>query len=167
MAVISIDLASCRYRDIGIAVLEGEPAAARVKLVRPADRGLSGEPDPVVVAHFILELSSEFNACIALIDGPQGWRSGPGKNRSTRNRSAMPLERWSQKLTELCGVRWERTPTHDEIQAVAAGIGGLCLVHYGAEGCDIQGEEPRYESGTWREGFILSPRNVAAMAQGS
>src|SRR6185295_7707021 len=86
------------------------------------------------------------------------WRSLgctplPGRDRSVEN-----LREGCKKLSDLFGITWARFPTHDEIQAVVAGIGGLMLQESGPSGCRIHGSEPFCESGTWREGFILSPK---------
>lgn len=72
MAVLSIDLASRRYQDIGIAVLSGNPNSVRVELVRPSDRGLSGTPEVPRVVDLCVELAAEVVASLILIDGPQG-----------------------------------------------------------------------------------------------
>src|SRR5262249_22444764 len=55
------------------------------------------------------------------------------------------LEPWVLYLESQYDVRWPREPTHDELQAVVAGIGGLQLLEGGSENCNVQGEEPRLE----------------------
>lgn len=232
MAVVSIDLASRRYRDIGIAILKGSVKSVEVELVRPEEHGLSGTPEIKPLVRFCAELAARAGANLIFIDGPQGWRDSrspidymrlcerctrtPGKTdvpdivrpaswtrmarfsvalfdrldeegwlrfslQSPKDRFAVEsfpthawrslgcaplpgkdrgpenLEIWSQKLSDLFGTTWRRSPTHDEIQAVVAGVGGLMLQEFGPSGCRIHGREPFRESGTWREGFILSP----------
>lgn len=46
MAVLSVDLASRRYRDNGIAVLHGEWDDAHAEIVGPESLGLRDTPDP-------------------------------------------------------------------------------------------------------------------------
>ena len=67
-------------------------------------------------------------------------------------------------LTQSFGVRWPRRPSHDELQAVVAGLGGLLLLRGGVAACDVHGREPFVEDGVWREGFILGPAAGARAA---
>jgi hypothetical protein len=55
-------------------------------------------------------------------------------------------------------VRTNRAPSHDELQALAAGIAGLAWLERDADGYELLGEPPRRVDGHWREGFILAPR---------
>ena len=79
----------------------------------------------------------------------------PGKGRTGTN-----LSRWTAILRDEFRVAWPRTPSHDEIQAVVAGIAGLQLEAHGPRGCTVCGETPIVENGEWREGFIVSPRKA-------
>jgi len=236
MTVVSVDLASRRYRDIGIAVLTGTPTSVRVELVQPHERGLDGTPDVHQFVRLCLDLAAEAAADLILIDGPQGWRASsseiehmrvcerctktPGKTglpeivkpaswtRMARfsidvfdalesygwprfsgtwpvqraavetfpthawrtlgldslpgkDRGGTTLAMWARLLSGSVGVKWPRQPSHDELQAVVAGVGGLTLQHTGLMACDIHGDEPFREAGSWREGYILSPKRPA------
>lgn len=55
-------------------------------------------------------------------------------------------------------VRTNRTPTHDELQALVAGLAGLALVEAKRNRFALAGEPPRRIDGAWREGFVLLPR---------
>jgi hypothetical protein len=77
----------------------------------------------------------------------------PGKKQQ-----GIPLDDWARRLSESFGVKWPRPPTHDELQAVVAGVGGLMLHCSGVAACDVHGLGPFLEAGTWREGYILSPK---------
>jgi hypothetical protein len=67
-------------------------------------------------------------------------------------------------LTRAFGVRWPRDPSHDELQAVVAGLGGWRLLRDGVAACDVHGQQPFIEDGVWREGFILGPAAGARSA---
>ena len=236
MTIVSVDLASRRYRDIGIAILKGVPTSVRVELVQPHEQGLNGTPDVHRFVRLCTELAAQAAADLILIDGPQGWRASssefehmrvcerctktPGKTgipevvkpaswtRMARfsievfdaleaagwprfsarwpmrraavetfpthawrtlglaslpgkNRRGTKLTVWARLLSNSVGVKWPRQPSHDELQAVVAGVGGLTLQHSGLTACDIHGYEPFREAGSWREGYILSPREPA------
>ncbi len=75
MTVLSIDLASRRYRDNGIAVLRGVPGRVTAQLVNPENLGLSGEPDVAAFVNAIVELAERERVQVILLDGPQAWRA--------------------------------------------------------------------------------------------
>lgn len=75
VTVLSVDLASRRYRDNGIAVLRGRWGAVHCELLRPECMGLQGEPDAVRFADAIHGLARSVDARLILLDGPQGWRA--------------------------------------------------------------------------------------------
>jgi hypothetical protein len=75
MTVLSIDLASRRYADNGIALLHGKPGHLEARLIRPESLGLSGQPDVESFANAIAELIEHESVRIILLDGPQGWRA--------------------------------------------------------------------------------------------
>lgn len=85
------------------------------------------------------------------------WRS-LGRTPLPGKSASIDLRPWRAHL-EALGVRdLPADATHDEIQAVVAGLAGLALLSGGPAAVDIRGEEPRREAGAWREGYILSPR---------
>lgn len=231
--ILSVDLASRRYADIGIALMHGDRSASHVTLVDPArDLGLVGAPDVNVLADALLRIASEQRVRVLLIDGPQGWRADESPyvhsrqcERETRcpGKTGLPgvvlPKTWTSMATfsialfdrlhasgwpRLTGV-WNGEPaaiesfpthawrslghpalpgkgrkpdltawrtilqaagvqtpleqaSHDELQAVVSGLAGVQLCAAGLAACDVRGVEPRVEDGTWREGFILSPR---------
>jgi len=57
-------------------------------------------------------------------------------------------------------VRTSRAPSHDELQALVAGIAGLALLERDASAYELLGEPPTLVDGHWREGFILAPRHT-------
>lgn len=50
------------------------------------------------------------------------------------------------------------TPTHDELQALVAGLGGLGLIANDARRYEAAGAAPFVLDGAWREGYIVTPR---------
>jgi hypothetical protein len=49
--------------------------------------------------------------------------------------------------------------THDQLQAIVAGLGGIRLLQTGVAAVEVAGVRPTRRDGTWREGFIVSPRS--------
>ncbi len=85
------------------------------------------------------------------------WRS-LGRTPMPGKSASGDLRPWRAHLQAL-GVRdLTAQATHDELQAVVAGLAGLALLAAGTSAVDIRGEEPRREAGQWREGYIVSPR---------
>ncbi len=235
--LLSVDLASRRWRDNGIALLTPEGTGARVRLVSPEALGLRGTPSAAPFADALHQFAAREGVRLLLLDGPQGWRAErstlvhlrqcekearcPGKTglpgivkpatwtrmaefsialfdaldalgwpRFTREwrgeRAAIesfPTHAWrmlgeppipgKSKAGSLAhwhaalaarGVRGvPREATHDELQAVVAGLAGLALLAGGIERCDVRGGEPFLEGGHWREGVIVSARVTAPM----
>lgn len=75
MTVLSVDLASRRYRDNGIALLHGVPGRVSAQLIRPESLGLRGEPEVQSFADAIASLAEREGVRVILLDGPQGWRA--------------------------------------------------------------------------------------------
>jgi hypothetical protein len=230
--ILSVDLASRRYRDNGIALLSGSASSAVVELIRPDSLGLSGVPVASQFVAALLRVAESRKARLVLLDGPQGWKGiasphiharhceretlTPGKTgvvgqvkpaswtrmasfsiamfdeferagwpRATSawvggravmesfptyawrslGHPALPgkakrvdLSTWQRILEERYLRDLLRNPTHDELQAVVAGLAGLQLVSDGWRGAAVKGVEPYREEGEWREGYIISPR---------
>jgi hypothetical protein len=52
--------------------------------------------------------------------------------------------------------------SHDELQALVAGLAGVALDDENAAGVSIAGAPPKRVAGTWREGFIVNPTRKVA-----
>jgi hypothetical protein len=52
--------------------------------------------------------------------------------------------------------------SHDELQALVAGLAGVALDDGNVAGVSIAGVPPKRVQGTWREGFIVNPTRKAA-----
>ncbi len=76
MAVISIDLASKSYADIGVVVLRHAEERISVEPIRlTPEKGFAGRPEAKTLADFLTEHAAEVGATTILIDGPQAWKS--------------------------------------------------------------------------------------------
>jgi len=236
MSILSVDLASNRYRDIGVAVLGIRDGSVAIELVEASVYGLKGRPCVEDVTSWLTELSGAHKADVIFIDGPQGWKDPangfeharrcerelatpgktglpgcvkprswtrmatfsielfdalsaigflrvrspadlvagrklaiesfptsawrtlglkalPGKSRA----SASQVNTWTTTLRKLIRFTLTRTPTHDELQALVAGLAGLPLLGHQAVSFKLFGSEPTELLGTWREGFIINP----------
>lgn len=230
--ILSIDLASVRYRDNGIALLDPTSGRPSVEFIKPADLGLSGMPDAERFAGTIDTLAGRHAVRLILLDGPQGWRARsselphsrrceretltPGKTGvphvvkpaswtrmvlfSVALFDALDQRGWPRLRSNWAGERaavesfpthawralghpslpgkssrvdlevWRRPleerhvntslarASHDELQAVVAGLAGCRMTAGGLASCDVAGVDPMLEDGIWREGLIVSPR---------
>jgi hypothetical protein len=231
MKVVSVDLASARYSDLGIVVLERTAAGIVCVPVRLARLGWTGRPVAAQLAHFLADFCESIGAALIVIDGPQAWKAAengcsysrvcehrlstqgktglPGSSkpgtymgfisfsiklfdhlqhlgwprltaRGQRHVAAesFPTSAWrslglralpgkqgatgeavsehATLLSKRYGIAYQEAPTHDELQAVVAGLGGLAFAEDGP-GFELVGVAPSLESGSWREGFIVNP----------
>lgn len=237
--ILSVDLASRRYRDIGIALMHENADGVQARLVSAErDLALSGAPEVGALANALVRLAQQHAVRLVLIDGPQGWRADasplvhnrvceretrtpgktglpgivkprtwtgfaefsvalfdalhragwprldagwdgepaaiesfpthawrclggdplPGKGRKP---DQSPWTAWRSRLEQRGVHGLPDTVSHDELQAVVAGLAGLQLLSGGLGACDVRGQPPRLEHGSWREGYIVSPRAVA------
>jgi hypothetical protein len=72
MKVLSIDLASRRYRDFGIALLE--VGSKQPQFPKPIDLGLEGEPEAKSCAAALETYCSTNDVTVLMLDGPHAWR---------------------------------------------------------------------------------------------
>jgi hypothetical protein len=73
--ILSVDLASRRWRDNGIALLAPQGNGATVRLVAPVGLGLRGTPEAEPFAEALHGLAEREGVRVILLDGPQGWRA--------------------------------------------------------------------------------------------
>lgn len=85
--------------------------------------------------------------------GALGIRSLPAKSQACEEDLRDRLKIISGKF----GVMVSRSPNHDELQALVAGLVGIWLARRDFRMISAVGLPPRIEIGTWREGFILVP----------
>lgn len=93
MKAISVDVASRRYRDMGIAVVERRGDGVFASLHDPESLGLRGSPDPEALADALRELGERVGAAGVMLDGPQGWKSpssAPAHCRVCEKKLATP-----------------------------------------------------------------------------
>jgi hypothetical protein len=82
----------------------------------------------------------------------------PGK---TATAPEMVLARL-QSLRAVFPLDVENYLSHDDLQALVAGLAGVALDDGNAAGVSIAGAPPMRVEGTWREGFIVNPTRKAA-----
>jgi len=92
-----------------------------------------------------------------------GWRSLglvplPGKAATAPE---MVLARL-QSLRAVFPLDVANNLSHDELQALVAGLAGVALDDGNVAGVSIAGVPPKRVQGTWREGFIVNPTRKAA-----
>jgi hypothetical protein len=74
MIVLSVDLASADYADIGVVCLTRRPEGIMLTPVGLGSVGLRGSPDPETLAAFMAGMADELGAAVIGLDGPQGWK---------------------------------------------------------------------------------------------
>ncbi|MGD8553350.1 MAG: hypothetical protein PVG02_06790 [Anaerolineales bacterium] len=72
MRVLSIDLASRRYKDFGIALLD--VGSDKPTFPEPGELGLDGEPEAEACAAVLAEFCKANEVNVMLLDGPHAWR---------------------------------------------------------------------------------------------
>jgi hypothetical protein len=238
LTVLSIDLASRRYADVGVCSLRVIGDRIAVAPIRLDALGLVGRPVCGELAKTVAELAARLDARLVLVDGPQAWKAPdtgmeharvcerrlatqgktglPGSTKPagyaaftafavelfdrlaelgwprlhdaaalfSTHRFALesfPTAAWralglrplpgkpntpaggvQAKLAELCSLfpvalAAARDLTHDELQALVAGLAGTAIERDAHDALRIDGIAPFELDGTWREGFIVRP----------
>lgn len=67
-----------------------------------------------------------------------------------------------QSLRAIFPLDVENYLSHDDLQALVAGLAGVALDDGNAAGVSITGAPPKRVTGTWREGFIVNPTRKVA-----
>lgn len=156
-----------------------DPSELRVcerRLAAPAKTGLPGQVKPANYAPFVTFSIAVFDALDRL-----GWRrliaaEDLGEAQSLIAVESFPLAAWRslqipslpakakarqedisdrlRRLHALVPLRLNGDPTHDQLQAIVAGLAGF------PDRFDVrlEGVAPRVIDRTWREGFIVLPR---------
>jgi Protein of unknown function (DUF429) len=142
----------------------------------PAKTGLPGNAKPGGYIGFIDFSIKVFDALDA-----RGWRRHDPATWQAGDRTVVesfPLSAWrslklpalpakrrarsetitkhAESLVDAGLIRRGKSPTHDQLQAIVAGLGGLRLANGNAE-FEYRGTSPLLLEGTWREGYIVNP----------
>lgn len=236
MSILSVDLASNRYKDIGVAILNFDDGCLAIDFVEAGAHGLKGRPCVQDLSSWLCGLADANRANVMFIDGPQGWKdpangfeharrcerelATPGKTGlpgcvkpgswtrmatfsielfnalgalgfsrlhssdqlvgnqklaiesfptsawrtlnlrplpSKARVSASQVTTWTATLQKLIRFSLTSSPTHDELQALVAGLAGLPLLGHQEISISLSGSRPIELEGTWREGFIVNP----------
>lgn len=83
-----------------------------------------------------------------------GLRPLPSKAAARRGDEAV----WLAHLQRHFDLSMVHAPSHDELQAVVAGLVGLTLAAHGPSQVEVCGLPPRLVDGAWREGPIVNFR---------
>src|SRR5690606_37442389 len=75
MTILSIDLASGNYADVGVVAVTRDAEGVLFVPVDLPEAGLRGKPKAGELARFLVELGGELGATAIGLDGPQGWKS--------------------------------------------------------------------------------------------
>jgi hypothetical protein len=75
MRVISVDLASRSYGDVGVVLLEYSLGRISASLIRPESLELVGEPNAPELGEALAALAADHGSQAFLLDGPQGWKA--------------------------------------------------------------------------------------------
>jgi hypothetical protein len=78
----------------------------------------------------------------------------PSKSKATE----QDISRRATLLAERFKLRLSETPTHDQLQAIVSGLGGLGIEQQDGTRAAVAGVSPTMIDGTWREGYIVTPR---------
>jgi hypothetical protein len=144
----------------------------------PAKTGLPGVVKPANYTAFV-KFSIDLYDCLTDL----GWSRLPGKDVDLSSSlrllvESFPLSAWRalglpslpakakaraadltdrlEALIALLPLRLSRSPNHDELQALVAGIAGLAVERGDWANCQIVGEPPFRLEDCWREGLIVN-----------
>jgi hypothetical protein len=153
--------------------------ACERELNTPAKTGLPGSVKPVSYKKFVAFSIEVFDALCRT-----GWTrlSRVGMALSSTNRvviESFPTAAWHSlgiaplpskqktkatdfepRLLALEGIlplQLSGRPTHDQLQAIVAGLAGLAVEMNAWNACTVAGLSPFACDGCWREGFIVNP----------
>jgi len=77
----------------------------------------------------------------------------PAKAKAT----AADCEKRFFAVAKLFGLKSTLRPSHDELQALIAGLGGVAILGGNINGYLAEGSPPFQHKGSWVEGFIVNP----------
>lgn len=145
----------------------------------PAKTGLPGRVKPATYApfvHFSIAVFDEFLRCGAHLLSSDGFGSD---HAGLLVLESFPLSAWRgigidplpgkgtsrtrhihdrcRRLRGLYKLEVAGDPSHDELQALVAGLAGIAYQRRERDSFQVSGIAPRIVDGGWREGFIVSP----------
>jgi hypothetical protein len=103
----------------------------------------------------------------SLLGQPRGWlvesfplsawkELGIKPLRSKRKSRPEDIADKLAALQRLVPIELGFTPSHDELQAIVAGLSGLAIERGDWQTCIVSGRAPIFENNSWREGFIVN-----------
>jgi hypothetical protein len=242
MNVLGVDLATRRWGDIGIALLETTGPQIQVRFVRLAEQGYTGVPDGEQLVQYLAHLARQAQVDVVALDGPQAWKAPdngqvhariaehllhtqtktglPGMAKpgtalrfvhfsiqcfdlfaqqgwsrlhgpdaqpiggqlavevyptavwralgitplpAKSKCSATDVACWLRDLQAIYPLALIQTPTHDEVQALVAGLVGLAVASGNPQAYRCYGAAPFLLDGTWREGYLANLMDFVVM----
>lgn len=91
---------------------------------------------------------------------PMACWSRLGLKTLPAKKKCKDIEVWARTLMDR--VAFSSNPSHDQLQAVIGGLPALWLGTGKADMVHAVGEDPVFEGGYWREGFVLVPKESVA-----
>jgi hypothetical protein len=87
----------------------------------------------------------------------------PAKNRATQ----ADIREYLDRLVDLGMVAHNQpVPSHDQLQALVAGLGGLGVVANTSSRYEALGTKPFLLDDVWREGYIVCPCRASLQGNG-
>ena len=77
---------------------------------------------------------------------------------SKRKAKTIDILDRAEKIKGIYDLRLNEEPSHDELQAIVSGLGGVAFQKEKHGEYEIVGERPRLVEGILREGFIVNPK---------
>ena len=106
-----------------------------------------------------LETASAPTGRLLVESAPQAaWKAlGLKPLKAKRRADVSDLVEAYGALNRMYPIRCDRSPNHDQLQAIVGGLAGLAIEAREQDGLRLVGSPPRREDGDWREGFIALP----------
>jgi hypothetical protein len=76
--------------------------------------------------------------------------------RSKAKSKADDITKRLEALRQVFPIEVNFIPSHDELQAIVAGLSGLAIERGDWQSCIVSGRAPSFEDNYWREGFIVN-----------
>ena len=128
MKIISVDLASGDYNEIGLVVIERLSESVAIIPIQLTSVGLRGRPQPSDLAAFLVSFAEKLGALAIGLDGPQGWKDAANgylhsrvceAKLGTQGKTGLPgmtkpatylgfIQFCIDTFDELAGIGWTR-----------------------------------------------------------
>jgi hypothetical protein len=154
------------------------------ELATPGKTGLPGQTKPRTFLSFARHSVQVFDAletrgwprlgpdlacgtgCAVESFPTSAWRTlGLAPLRSKRRATRDEMDARLGELGSLFALELGDELTHDELQALVAGLAGFPLLASAEHGYRLSGTPPIFVDGAWREGYIVNPTRRALLRE--